>query len=86
MGVAGSSPHRLQANDCLAMDNIFIERLWRSLKPEAVSLEELTYGFKAQRVIRDWMTIYNSDRAHSALERRTPKEAYWAGRDQKSAE
>ena len=33
------------------MDNIFIERLWRSLKQEAVCLEELTDGFKARRAI-----------------------------------
>jgi transposase InsO family protein len=37
------------------MDNIFIERLWRSLKYEAVYLHELTDGFKAERVIRDWI-------------------------------
>ncbi len=34
------------------MDNIFIERLWRSLKYEAVYLHELTDGFAAMRVIR----------------------------------
>jgi putative transposase len=39
------------------MDNIFIERLWRSLKQEAIYLEELTDGFKAQRVIRNWMDL-----------------------------
>lgn len=35
------------------LGNIFIERLWRSLKQEAVYLEELTDGFKAHSVIRD---------------------------------
>jgi len=63
------------------MDNIFIERLWRSLKQEAIYLEELTDGFRADCVIRDWMTFYNTERPHSALERQTPREAYWAGRD-----
>ncbi len=67
------------------LDNIFIERLWRSLKQEAVYLEEITDGFKARRVINNWMTFYNTERPHSSLERRTPKEAYWAGRDKKSA-
>jgi len=67
------------------MDNIFIERLWRSLKQEAIYLEELTDGFQAQRVIRDWMMFYNTDRPHSALQSRTPGEAYWAGRDEKMA-
>ncbi|GAB2208921.1 hypothetical protein ROS1_57390 [Roseibium sp. ROS1] len=41
------------------MDNIFIERLWRSLKQEEIYLEELTDGFKAHRVIGDWITFYN---------------------------
>jgi len=67
------------------LDNIFIERLWRSLKQEAVYLEEIQDGFHARRVIRNWMTFYNTDRPHSSLERRTPKEAYGAGRNQKLA-
>ena len=44
------------------MDNIFIERLWRSLKYEAVYLHELADGFKAQRVIGEWMDFYNTER------------------------
>jgi putative transposase len=62
------------------MDNIFIERLWRSLKYEAVYLHELTDGFRAERVIRNWMGFYNTERPHSALAGRTPAEAYGAGR------
>jgi putative transposase len=60
------------------MDNIFIERLWRSLKYEAVYLHELTDGFRAERVIRDWIDFYNTERPHSALGDRTPVEAYGA--------
>jgi len=60
------------------MDNIFIERLWRSLKYEAVYLHELTDGFKAERVISEWIDFYNGDRPHSALGGRTPAEAYGA--------
>ena len=62
------------------MDNIFIERLWRSLKYEPVYLYELTDGFKAEQVIGDWIGLYNTERAHSALDGQTPAEAYWAGR------
>ncbi len=62
------------------MDNIFIERLWRSLKYEAVYLHELSDGFKAMRVIGDWIDFYNTVRPHSALAGRTPAEAYAAGR------
>jgi putative transposase len=57
------------------MDNIFIERLWRSLKHEAVYLVELTGGFHAGRVIDDWMAFYNAKRPHSALGGATPDEA-----------
>jgi putative transposase len=58
------------------MDNIFIERLWRSLKYEAVHLHELTDGFHAERVIGEWIEFYNNERPHSALAGRTPAEAY----------
>jgi putative transposase len=74
------------------MDNIFIERLWRSLKYEAVYLHELTDGFRAKQVIRDWIvrhgrsdqwrshgSLYNTERSHSALGDQTPAEAYGAG-------
>jgi hypothetical protein len=62
------------------MDNIFIERLWRSLKYEAVYLHELADGFVAERVIGDWIGFYNTARPHSALGGRTPAEAYREGR------
>jgi putative transposase len=62
------------------MDNIFIERLWRSLKYEAVYLHELSDGFVAERVIGSWISFYNTERPHSALDGRTPAEAYSAKR------
>jgi putative transposase len=62
------------------MDNIFIERLWRSLKYEAVYLHELTDGFAAERVIGEWIDFYNTERPHTALDGRTPAEAYSAKR------
>ena len=57
------------------MDNIFIERLWRSLKYEAVYLQELADGFAARELIAGWMEFYNFERPHSALGGRTPWEA-----------
>ena len=62
------------------MDNIFIERLWRSLKYEAIYLHELTDGFVAMRVIAEWIDFYNTERPHSSLDGDTPAEAYGAGR------
>lgn len=71
---------------CRATDNIFIERLRRSLKQEAIYLEEISDGFQARRVIKDWMAFYNTERPHSALDRRTPDGTYWAGlKEQKAA-
>jgi len=64
------------------LDNIFIERLWRSLKYEAIYLTEMTDGFKARRVIDDWVAFYNTIRPHSSLDGRTPDEAYWQSREQ----
>ncbi len=58
------------------MDNIFIERLWRSLKYEAVYLHEIADGLTARRVIGEWIGFYNTERPHSALGGRTPAEAY----------
>ena len=52
----------------------------RSLKYEAVYLHELTDGFRAEQVIRDWIEFYNTERPHFALAGQTPAEAYDAGR------
>ncbi|MBT6585320.1 MAG: IS3 family transposase [Gammaproteobacteria bacterium] len=59
------------------LDNIFIERLWRSLKQEAVYLHEITDGFQAKRIIGNWIDFYNSERPHTALDKRTPDNAYF---------
>ena len=58
------------------MDNLFIERLWRSMKYEAVYLHELPDGFAAQNAIAKWLNFYNTTRPHSALAGATPAEAY----------
>ena len=57
------------------LDNVFIERLWRSLKYEAVYLAEWEDGFAAERGIGAWMEFYNRRRPHSALGGLTPWEA-----------
>jgi putative transposase len=58
------------------MDNIFIERLWRSLKYECVYLRDLETGIDATREIGRWLNCYNEDRPHSAFDDETPMEVY----------
>ena len=58
------------------LENIFIERLWRSLKYEAIYLHEIADGFTAWRLIAEWLRFCNSERPHLALDGRTPAEAY----------
>ena len=62
------------------MDNIFIERQWRSLKYESVYLHELTHGFVAERVIGEWFNLYNTERPHSSFDGQTSAETYGAMR------
>ena len=57
------------------LDNVFIERLWHSLKYESVYLRELEDGYEAERVVGEWMRYYNHERPHSSLGGRTPAEA-----------
>ena len=61
------------------LDNIFIERLWRSLKYEAVYLHELRDGLDAERIVGTWVDFHNEVRPHSSLGGRTPGEAYRDG-------
>ena len=58
------------------MDNVFIERLWRSLKYECVYLREFETAEDAKREIGNWMEYYNTDRPHSSLADKTPMELY----------
>jgi putative transposase len=58
------------------MDNVFIERLWRSLKYECVYLNPFETGSEARASIGRWIAYYNAERPHSALGGRTPAEAY----------
>jgi putative transposase len=67
------------------LDNIFIERLWRSLKQEAVYLHEITDCFQAKRIIDDGVGFYNAERPHTALDKRTPDAAYFSQMETRKA-
>jgi len=58
------------------MDNVFIERLWRSLKYECVYLRALESGSQARVEISAWMEFYNRARPHSTFNGQTPAEVY----------
>ena len=58
------------------MDNVFIERLWRSLKYEDVYLKGYVDGREAARGIAEWVAFYNELRPHQALANRAPM-AIW---------
>lgn len=59
-----------------AYDNIFVERLWRSLKYEEVELRDYATAPEARRGIGQWFQFYNHRRTHQALSYRTPAEAH----------
>ena len=58
------------------MDNVFIERLWRSLKYEDVYLKGYADGREAARGIAEWIAFYNERGPNQALDDRTPM-AVW---------
>lgn len=67
-------------------DNIFIERLWRSLKYELIYLMAFENGNHLNKEVCQWMDWYNQERPHQALNYRTPEVVYWEKRiDQKEA-
>jgi putative transposase len=58
------------------MDNVFIERLWRSLKHEDIYLKGYADGHEAKAGIAAWVAFYNTRRPHQALGNRAPM-AVW---------
>lgn len=62
-----------------ALDNIFVERLWRTIKYEDVYIKRYENGPEAVRGIQTYMSFYNNERPHQSLGYRTPAEAYWKG-------
>ncbi len=59
-------------------DNVFVERLWRSVKYERVYLKAYDSVSAARADIADYFAWYDTDRPHSSLERLTPREKYVA--------
>ncbi len=60
-----------------AFDNIFIERLWRTVKYEEVYLFDYDDGFDAENRIGNYLSFYNHERFHQALNYKTPGDVYF---------
>lgn len=60
-----------------AMDNIFTERLWRTIKYEEVYLKSYETVMEAQQQLGEYITFYNNERFHQSLKNKTPAEIYF---------
>ena len=65
------------------LDNIFVERLWRSVKYEEVYLKAYQTVAEARTGINTYLEFYNQQRPHQALDYRTPAEVYQNGQEEK---
>ena len=61
-----------------ALDNIYIERYWKSFKYESVYLHNYFNVFDAKLKTSQYVTFYNSRRFHSSLDYKTPDQIYFA--------
>jgi putative transposase len=59
-----------------ALDNVFIERFWRSIKYEYVYLHSISDGKQLYEGVKQWIDYYNQERVHQSLDYKTPFEKY----------
>jgi len=60
-----------------ALDNMFVERLWRSVKYEDVYLKGYETMQDAKAGLREYLRFYNEERCHQELDERTPDDVYF---------
>ena len=58
-------------------DNIFVERLWWTLKHQYIYLHSFDTGKALRRGLAWWIRYYNQERGHSSLDDKTPDEVYY---------
>ena len=58
-------------------DNVFVERLWRTIKYEEIYLRAYASVSEARASIARYLAFYNAGRPHTSLDRQTPDEAYF---------
>jgi len=75
-----SMPVRLSGGDGRgrAYDNIFIERLWRTVKYEKIYLNDYQDGIEAYFALDQYFRFYNEEQLHSLLDYKTPREVYYS--------
>ena len=61
-----------------ALDNVRIERYWRSYKYECVFLHEIKDGWHLKALTDEYILFYNTERPHQNLDYKTPKEVFLA--------
>ena len=66
-----------------AIDNVMIERLWRTVKYEEIYLKEYASGTELHQGLGDYFAFYGHQRKHSSLDRQTPAEVYRSGRSKR---
>jgi len=59
-----------------ALNNVFVERLWRSVKYENVYLNVYENGLTLWKGLDDYFRFYNNERVHQSLDYQTPKQLY----------
>jgi putative transposase len=68
-----------------AIDNVMIERLWRTVKYEDIYLKEYAIGTDLYKGLSSYFDFYTRERKHSSLDRQTPAEVYRSGRSTRLA-
>ena len=79
----GASPEKVDAQrhhaaQLTARSNVFVERLWRSIKYEEVYLHAYDSVGHAKAGLARYINFYNTERPHSSLDKKTPDEFYFA--------
>ncbi len=68
-----------------AIDNVFIERLWRTLKYDHIYLNPTESGNACRDGIGEFLNYYNQERPHSSLNDQTPDEVYYQSQSNQRA-
>ena len=67
------------------LDNVFVERLWRSVKYEDVYMKGYESMGELRQGLRNYFGFYNAKRRHQSLDRQTPDKVYWTTLQRKEA-